>query len=110
MPWPGGLAQGRSIEPVPMDGRVLGAELAHLNPPYLSAPKGVTITQADYRWLSLGTRHPRAILTAARVSARAGPGKALRHKMPSSQSKTTWLRVCGAIGASWYSAPSADVK
>src|SRR6516225_11520807 len=59
---PGGLAQGRSIEPVPMDGRVLGAELANLNPPYLPAPPGVTITQADYRWLSLGPRHPRAVL------------------------------------------------
>jgi 3-oxosteroid 1-dehydrogenase len=34
---PGGLATGRSIEPVPLDGRVLGAELAHLNPPYLPA-------------------------------------------------------------------------
>ena len=31
---PGGLAAGRSIEPVPLDGRrVLGAELAHLAPP-----------------------------------------------------------------------------
>src|SRR5690348_17142740 len=35
---PGGLAQGRSIEPVPLDGRILGAELAHLNPPYHPAP------------------------------------------------------------------------
>src|SRR5690348_10976164 len=51
---PGGLAKGRSIEPVPLDGRVLGDELAHLNPPYLPAPRGVTITQGDYRWLSLG--------------------------------------------------------
>src|SRR5215467_15898131 len=65
---PGGLAQGRSIEPVPFDGRVLGAELARLNPPYLPAPPGVTITQADYRWLALGTRHPRAIWTAAKVA------------------------------------------
>src|ERR1700689_3853731 len=32
---PGGVAKGRSIEPVPMDGRVLGAELARLNRPYL---------------------------------------------------------------------------
>src|SRR6516165_7006070 len=36
---PGGLAKGRSIEPVPLNGRVLGEELAHLNPPYLPAPK-----------------------------------------------------------------------
>src|ERR1022692_1936465 len=30
---PGGLAQGRSIEPRPLDGRILGGELAHLAPP-----------------------------------------------------------------------------
>jgi len=67
---PGGLATGRSIEPVPLDGRVLGAELAHLNPPYLPAPDGVTITQGDYRWLSLGPRHPRAILATVKVAGR----------------------------------------
>ncbi len=75
---PGGLASGRSIEPVPLDGRrVLGDELARLNPPYLPAPDGVAITQADYRWLSLGTRHPRAVLTAARVAARTARTKLL---------------------------------
>jgi 3-oxosteroid 1-dehydrogenase len=78
---PGGLAQGRSIEPVPLDARVLGAELAHLNPAYLPAPDGVTITQADYRWLSLGTRHPRAILTAARVSGRTVRTRLLRRRL-----------------------------
>jgi 3-oxosteroid 1-dehydrogenase len=67
---PGGLAQGRSVEPVPLDGRVLGGELAHLNPPYLPAPKGVVVTQADYRWLSLGPRHPRAMLATARMFGR----------------------------------------
>ena len=35
---PGGLAAGRSIEPVPLDGRVLGTELAHLGRPYLPSP------------------------------------------------------------------------
>ena len=77
---PGGLAPGRSVEPVPLDARVLGEEIARLNPPYLPAPEYVTITQADYRWLSLGTRHPRALLTAARVSARAASGRLLRRR------------------------------
>ncbi len=67
---PGGLPGGRSVEPVPLDGRVLGSELAHLNPPYLPAPKGVVITQADYRWLSLGPRHPRAMLATAKIFGR----------------------------------------
>ena len=66
---PGGLSAGRSIEPVPHDGRqVLGAELAHLARPYLPSP--VTITQAEYRWLSLG-RHPRGVRAAVRVAGRA---------------------------------------
>jgi 3-oxosteroid 1-dehydrogenase len=66
---PGGVAAGRSIEPVPSDGRkVLGAELGHLARPYLPTP--VAVTQAEYRWLTLG-RHPRALRVAARVAARA---------------------------------------
>ncbi len=67
---PGGLAQGRSIEPLPLNAAVLGSELAHLEPPYVPAPDGMTITQADYRWLSLGTRHPRAILATVKVMGR----------------------------------------
>ena len=77
---PGGLAGGRTIEPVPLDGRVLGAELARLNPPYLPAPDGMAITAADYRWLSLGTRHPRAIWTTAKVVGRMAKTKALRRR------------------------------
>jgi 3-oxosteroid 1-dehydrogenase len=65
---PGGLAAGRSIEPVPFNGVLLGGELAHLARPYLPSP--VAITQAEYRWLTLG-RHPRGIRAAARVAARA---------------------------------------
>jgi 3-oxosteroid 1-dehydrogenase len=78
---PGGLAQGRSLEPVPLDGRPLGPELAHLNPAYLPSPNGVTITQADYRWLSLGPRHPRAILTTVKVLRRLARTRVLRHRM-----------------------------
>ena len=78
---PGGLAAGRSIEPVPLGARVLGAELAHLNPPYLPAPAGVTITQADYRWLSLGPRHPRAILASAKVALRIARARLLRQPL-----------------------------
>src|SRR5580692_507607 len=78
---PGGLARGRSVEPVPMDSRRLGAELARLARPYLPTPAGVAITQADYRWLSLGPRHPRAILAGARVAGRAARGLVTGHRM-----------------------------
>ena len=67
---PGGKAGGRSLEPVPLDGRVLGPELARLRPPYLPAPAGITVTQANYRWMILGTSHPRAVWTTARVTGR----------------------------------------
>jgi 3-oxosteroid 1-dehydrogenase len=78
---PGGLARGRSIEPVPLDGRVLDGELAHLNPPYLPVPDGVAVTQADYRWLSLGPRHPRAILAGVKVAGRAARTRVLGHRI-----------------------------
>ncbi|WP_027947082.1 3-oxosteroid 1-dehydrogenase [Amycolatopsis taiwanensis] len=58
---PGGRPGGRSVEPKPLDARLLGAEMANLEPPYSAAPLGVPITQADYRWLSLIGRHPRGV-------------------------------------------------
>ena len=76
---PGGLARGRSIEPVPLTARVLGPELAHLTRPTSRLP-GVTITQGDYRWLSLGPRHPRAVLARRRVAGRAARSRLLRHR------------------------------
>ena len=36
---PGGLPNGRSIEPDQFDGNLLGAELARLNPPYLATSR-----------------------------------------------------------------------
>jgi 3-oxosteroid 1-dehydrogenase len=78
---PGGKASGRSIEPVPIDGRVLGPELARLRPPYLPAPAGITVTQANYRWMILGTSHPRAIWTTARVTGRMVVTKARKRRL-----------------------------
>lgn len=66
---PGGLPNGRTIEPKPLDGRILGDEVANLNPPYIST-RGVVITAADYKWMSLGTRHWRAVATAIQVALR----------------------------------------
>ncbi len=91
---PGGLASGRTIEPAPLDGRILGTELGHLNPPYLPAPDGMAITAADYRWLSLGTRHPRAIWTTAKVAGRMAATKALRRRtMTLGQALSAGLRA-----------------
>jgi 3-oxosteroid 1-dehydrogenase len=78
---PGGRACGRSIEPVPLDGRLLGGELSRLNKPYLPVPVGVAVTQADYRWLSLGPRHPRAMLAGVKVAGRLARSRLLGHRM-----------------------------
>jgi 3-oxosteroid 1-dehydrogenase len=76
---PGGRVGGRSVEPKLLDASLLGEDLASLRPPYLPAPAGITVTQANYRWMSLGTSHPRAITTTARVTGRMILSK-LRHR------------------------------
>ncbi|MGO8957912.1 MAG: FAD-dependent oxidoreductase, partial [Streptosporangiaceae bacterium] len=91
---PGGIARGRSVEPGLLDGRVLGPELASLNPPYLPAPAGITVTQANYRWLSLGTSHWRAIWTTAKVTGRMMRSKATGRRLLSlGQSLSAGLRA-----------------
>ncbi|WP_329058717.1 3-oxosteroid 1-dehydrogenase [Amycolatopsis sp. NBC_01480] len=67
---PGGRPGGRSVEPKALDGKLLGADLAHLEPPYSAPPLGVPITQSDYRWLSLIARHPRGIARVLGLGAR----------------------------------------
>ncbi|WP_028568570.1 3-oxosteroid 1-dehydrogenase [Salinispora tropica] len=76
---PGGLPGGRSIEPLLLDTRLVRADLATLAAPYRATPEGVAVTQVDYRWLSLGLRHPRAIRTVARLAAR-GLGARIRRR------------------------------
>ncbi|MFI5889665.1 3-oxosteroid 1-dehydrogenase [Actinoplanes sp. NPDC051513] len=77
---PGGQPSGRSIEPRPLDARLIGPDLATLAAPYRAAPDGIAVTQVDYRWLSLGARHPRAILTAARLAGRGLTARLLRRR------------------------------
>jgi 3-oxosteroid 1-dehydrogenase len=66
---PGGRPLGRSVEPVPMDGRIIGTdELDHLHPAYTKAPANLIVTQADFRKISLGPlRTLRGTLTMLRV-------------------------------------------
>ena len=110
---PGGVAAGRSIEPVPLNARVLGPELARLNPPYLPAPEGVTITQADYRWLSLGPRHPRAMLASAKIAGRMARGRLLRrHTLSMGQALAAGLRA-GLLSAQvpvWLNTPLTGLE
>ena len=108
---PGGLACGRSVEPVPLDSRKLGGELAHLARPYLPSP--VAITQAEYRWLSLGPRHPRAVTSGARVAVRAARGRLSGHRVLSlGQALAAGLRAgLAASGvAVWLDSPMTGLE
>jgi 3-oxosteroid 1-dehydrogenase len=67
---PGGRVGGRSVEPVPYNGKQLGAELARIEPDYGKAPGNIAVTQADYRWLNMMLRHPRGPLRVMRVGLR----------------------------------------
>jgi 3-oxosteroid 1-dehydrogenase len=67
---PGGMPQGRSIEPDLFDGKRLGAELANLNPAYLPTPPGATVFSADYKWLVLSLVNAKGIAVAAETVAR----------------------------------------
>src|SRR5690242_3019424 len=67
---PGGMPQGRSIEPDMFDGKLLGAELAHLNPAYLPTPAGLTVFSADYKWLNLALVNVKGTAVAAECVAR----------------------------------------
>lgn len=67
---PGGLPNGRSIEPAQFDGKLLGAELAHLNPPYLEVPAGLVVFSADYKWLALSAVSVKGAAVAAECLAR----------------------------------------
>lgn len=91
---PGGRPGGRSVEPVALDGRVLGPELAHLEPPYSAPPMGVPITQADYRWLSLLARHPRGTLRLLSLGAQWLAGRVRGQRLLSmGQALAAGLRV-----------------
>jgi 3-oxosteroid 1-dehydrogenase len=67
---PGGMPNGRSIEPQPLDANILGAEYANLNPPYLATPAGTVVMDIDYKWLALIARHPRGLATATEIVRR----------------------------------------
>jgi len=109
---PGGKPRGRSVEPTPFDGTLLGDELANLEPPYSGAPLGVPITQADYRWLSLLARHPKGLLRVLRIGLRWLAGLARGKRLLSmGQALAAGLRA-GLLRAGvpvWLQTPLLDL-
>jgi 3-oxosteroid 1-dehydrogenase len=77
---PGGLAQGRSIGPVPLDGRVLGPELAHSTRP-MPQRRTASRSPSPTTAVSLGPRHPRAMLATAKALGRMARTRLLRQPM-----------------------------
>ena len=67
---PGGRARGRSGEPDPIDGRIIGAELDRLHPQYTKAPANMVVLQRDFRKISLGLRTLGGPITMLRVLLR----------------------------------------
>jgi 3-oxosteroid 1-dehydrogenase len=67
---PGGMPNGRSVEPQALDANILGAEYANLNPSYIPSPPGTVVYTIDYKWLALIARHPRGLATATEMVSR----------------------------------------
>ncbi|MER5448081.1 3-oxosteroid 1-dehydrogenase [Streptomyces sp. NPDC002766] len=109
---PGGLPNGRSIEPDQLDGNVLGAELARLNPPYMQVPTGMVVFSADYKWLALAAVSVRGAAVAAECLARGTKAAALGQKpLTMGQSLAAGLRK-GLMDAGvpvWLGTPLTDL-
>ncbi|MFF4615821.1 3-oxosteroid 1-dehydrogenase [Nonomuraea jabiensis] len=79
--FPGGMPNGRSIEPAQLDGNILGAELANLNGPYIQTPAGLVVYSADYKWLTLAAVNPKGLEVSTACLLR-GTEAALRGEKP----------------------------
>ncbi|MGF0170963.1 3-oxosteroid 1-dehydrogenase [Streptomyces sp. Marseille-Q5077] len=109
---PGGLPNGRSVEPDQLDGNLLGPELARLNPPYMDVPAGMVVFSADYKWLALAAVNVKGAAVAAACLAR-GTAAALRGEKPLTmgQSLAAGLRL-GLRSAGvpvWLGTPLTDL-
>ncbi|WP_194818283.1 3-oxosteroid 1-dehydrogenase [Nocardia sp. XZ_19_385] len=109
---PGGLAQGRSIEPAIVDGRLLGKDLALINQPTMSGPKGIAFTVSDFHDLNMIGRTWKGKRTAVRVGAQAVVNR-LRGRIPLSLGKALvarlWLALRDANVPVWLNTPLSEL-
>ncbi|WP_328480361.1 3-oxosteroid 1-dehydrogenase [Streptomyces sp. NBC_00377] len=110
---PGGLPGGRSVEPDQLDGNLLGAELARLNPPYMGVPAGMVVFSADYKWLALAAVSVKGAAVATECLARGTKAALLGQKpLTMGQSLAAGLRA-GLLAAQvpvWLNTPLADLR
>jgi 3-oxosteroid 1-dehydrogenase len=109
----GGMPNGRSIEPDQLDGHILGAELANLNPAYIPTPDGVVVFSADYKWLNLATVNAKGAAVAAEGVSRYLAATLLGQKpLTMGQSLAAGLRA-GLLNANvpvWLNTPLVDLQ
>jgi 3-oxosteroid 1-dehydrogenase len=109
---PGGLPGGRSMEPEQLDGNILGAELAHLNPSYMTVPSGMVVFSADYKWLTLSAVSAKGAAVATECLARGAKAALLGQKpLTMGQSLAAGLRA-GLLAAKvpvWLNTPLSDL-
>ncbi|WP_420081743.1 3-oxosteroid 1-dehydrogenase [Streptomyces sp. JL4002] len=108
---PGGLPNGRSIEPDQIDGNVLGPELARLNPAYMPVPAGMVVFSQDYKWLNLAAVSAKGLAVSAECLAR-GTKAALRGEKPLTmgQALAAGLRAGQRAGVPvWLGSPLVDL-
>ncbi|MEU2037047.1 3-oxosteroid 1-dehydrogenase [Nocardia niwae] len=110
--FPGGLAQGRSIEPAPLDGRLLGGDLHKINQPTMSGPKGIAFTVSDFHDLNMIARTWAGKRTAIKVGMQA-VGNKLRGRLPLSLGKALaarlWLSLRDAGVPVWLNTPLTEL-
>jgi 3-oxosteroid 1-dehydrogenase len=106
------MPNGRSIEPAPLDGNILGPELAKLNPSYIPSPAGTVVLTTDYKWLNLIARHPQGLATAAEIVSRYVAAAALGQRpITMGQARAGGLRA-GLLAAGvpvWLSTALTDL-
>ncbi|MEV6602936.1 3-oxosteroid 1-dehydrogenase [Kutzneria sp. NPDC051319] len=109
---PGGMPNGRSIEPDMFDGNLLGAELAHLNPSYLAVPAGLVVFSSEYKWLNLAAVNAKGVAVAAGCLARGTSATSAGQKpLTMGQALAAGLRA-GLMGANvpvWLNTPLSDL-
>ena len=110
---PGGMPNGRSIEPAELDGNILGAELANLNPSYISVPAGLVVYSADYKWLELATVNAQGAAVAAECLAR-GTEAALLGQKPLTMGQATAAGLRAGLASAnvpvWLNSPLVSLN
>ncbi|WP_346317901.1 FAD-dependent oxidoreductase [Chitinophaga sp. YIM B06452] len=78
---PGGLAEGRTIEPLLFNGALLEEDLALLNPPVVPIPMGFSFNSAEFNRMNMAFRTWRGFGTSVKVMLRAMGSKLTGKKM-----------------------------